>query len=830
MELVKSEAMTSSMRRMLGKLCLLGILGVFTHLTTLSAQPSPTGRLHNLPKLSETELTELVDTLRITLETELGYQEISASNNDNHPVPRGVKLVATLAKPDQPTSKLWIGLLQTMTQPPRLFLRGGTTSADLDTVVGKVDEILPVIAAAKEALHQQELSYEIIQLDYIDVNGALDALKGFGFNVYPKLGDIPFPAAFDQLPIVAPMPQPTTEQTQLLGASKANELKGAFEVSVTPSVANPLPDDTNMTPASQLAVLFHPAHPGQYSDVIKLLGEVIDRPARQIFVEGLVLEISEDGLKELGVEWEFTDGNFAQSAGNLAPGVPGPSPTLNFSFDDLQNLDQNWTVKLRALVESGKAEILSRPSVLTLNNRQATIRVGTDIPIATAQEGVVENSNKISFNFKYLATGISLNIRPRITASGEEVGMLIDTIVSSVIPGGDLELRSTRGEVLAAAPTVATRRVQTYARIENNTPFIIGGLVSKELTRRTRKIPLLAEIPYLGNLFRSTSTRSLKREVIIVLTPYVLVNDKASRALGRFLPKDEDRFDEFGNVLFRDFYRIRNEDVYDLEFLTEDQGLQNRVGAIRNAIAENQDLLFLPAFAPFRDDLVPGEEILAQRMIYEVVKRLSSSDDTGATWLDSRAGLDRIILFEKENSGGYDVAFIDQILADYGDEQDSATFFSQNPGKALVIEYSESNLPTRGRELQQNPIPTITLVDCPDETTWANLLAEANRPSADGRRRSSIVIHHPDDLMRLRRVVLLDKIIQLNGGKARTNLKNFSLGKVLLIPEPDPEKVHLLDAETARLFYNTEHYYAALLNRLTESLAAAEAHLEQSRP
>ena len=118
------------------------------------------------------------------------------------------------------------------------------------------------------------------------------------------------------------------------------------------------------------------------------------------------------------------------------------------------------------------------------------------------------------------------------------------------------------------------------------------------------------------------------------------------------------------------------------------------------------------------------------------------------------------------------------------------------------------------------------MVDCPDEQAWTNLIAKGNRPTSTGLRQSSFVIHKADDVVRLRRAVLLDKVIQLNGGGSRLNLQNFSLGKVLLIPEPDPEKVHLLDPETARYFYHTEHYYAALLNRLTNSLKAAESKLQ----
>ncbi len=784
------------------------------------------GRLLTLPKLSDTELGELLTTLRIHLETESDYQEQSSPPSS----PRGITNTLHLVREGNATISL--GTLVTLSQPPRLWLKGEAPLADnpaapnpdLDTIAALVDQILPEIAATKAALTRQDLSHQIVQLDYIDVAGALEALKGFGFTTFAKASEIPASLTFDQLPLVAPMPEPSIEQKALLGKIDGSKLRGSFDLSVTPSVATELPDSANMSPSSRLIILSHPAHPDQYSRVLKILQEAVDRPARQIFVEGLVLEISEDGLKELGVEWQFNEGNFAQTAGTLTPGVPNPTPTLDFTFDDLKNLDQNWIIKVRSLLEEGKAEILSRPSILTLNNRQATIRVGTDIPIATAQEGL-ENSNKIAFTFKYLATGISLNIRPRITASGEEVGMLIDTIVSSVVPGGDLQLRSTSDEVLASAPTVATRRVQTYARIENNTPFIIGGLVSKEQTRRLRKVPVLGEIPYLGRLFRSTSSRSSKREVIIVLTPYVLVNDKTSRALGRFLPKDEDRFDEFGNVLFRDFYRIRNEDVFDLEFLTEDPRLKSRLERVKAAVAANRDLEKTPEFARFSGDLVPGEEVLVQRMIYEVIKRLSSEPKTGEAWLANRAGLDRIIIFEKQNVGGYEVAFLDELLKQYGDGETSESFFTRHPGKALLIQFVSEGHSGNGITLEKDPIPTISLVDCPDEAAWTQLLATSNQPTADGREQHAIVIHEPGDLVRLRRAVLLDKVVQLNGGKDRINLLNFSLGKVLLIPEPDTDKVHLLDPQTAQYFYHTEHYYGALLRQLTEALDRAEAAL-----
>ena len=156
-------------------------------------------------------------------------------------------------------------------------------------------------------------------------------------------------------------------------------------------------------------------------------------------------------------------------------------------------------MNLRALLREGKAEILSRPSVLTLNNRQSTIRVGQDIPIATSTAGIT-NADMLSFNFEYLPIGIMLNIRPRISSDGSEVSMLIDTIVSSIVPGADLQIRDAAGILLASAPTISSRRVQTYGRIPNDTPFIIGGLVNKEHHTIHDKIPFLADIPIFGTL------------------------------------------------------------------------------------------------------------------------------------------------------------------------------------------------------------------------------------------------------------------------------------------------------------------------------------------
>ncbi|MCC7375917.1 MAG: type II secretion system protein GspD [Verrucomicrobiales bacterium] len=800
------------------------------------AAPTGSGRLLPLPKLSETETRELFSGLRLRFDVDFGFEEITGESVSGLPgMPDGVRMPTVFRKrgsAEGRTQILRCGVIKFLSRPSQLWMEGivrqagvaWTPDPELATMTGAVEAVIAVAAQPKPDLTRDDLEYRLLQVSYIDIEGAMEGLKGFGVEVVDNLAKVQMPIPFARLPLVARMPSPDPQEMALLGAD-AQKGGVAFDLSMTPSMATTLPPDPNLARASQLLVYFHPAHPEQFTRVRRLMDEFIDRPAQQIFIEGLVLEISEAGLKELGVDWQYKNGGLEVTAGNLFPGLPIASGTSGFSFDSLKDLDQQLVVKLRAMIEDEKAEILSRPSVLTLNNRQATIRVGQEIPIATSSEaGIVKEANRISFNFKYLPTGISLNIRPRITEDGNEVSMLVDTVVSAPIPGADLELRSSSGEILASAPTVATRRVQTYTRIGNNTPFIIGGLVNKELTTVKRKVPLLGDIPYLGTLFRSKSNKSRKQEVIIVLTPHVLPEALSERAWGRYLPRDDDKFDDIGNTLFRAAYRIREEDVFDLSFLDRNPRLQRYRGLAQQVVDMNFHMAEQAPFNQFVDGRTPGEHILVERMMYEVVKRLSEQTPE---WLNQRVSVDRLIFFSGQNVGGYDVQFLERVLMGFGDGVKPDSFFTAHPGKALSLVFRRGPDAVATGSLNRNPIPEISLVDCPDRKSWGELLWAGNQPDADGTPRAMLLIQNPEDLVRLQRALLLREIINLNGGPARVNRKTFSLGQVLLVPDENPHETRLLDSRVAEYFFNTEHYYAATLREIERSIGELDRTLDR---
>ncbi len=788
--------------------------------------PVQSGRLISLERMSLSEIRELMNSLSLRLRTEHGY---GAATDEHLELlggrPEEVGSGPSLARlgVDGRVDLIRVGFVSYASQLPQLWIQGVTFSpsgddgervasvnADLEKSQPMIDASLAQMKQMRTGLTQTDLDRQIIQLSYVNTAGALNALKGLGINTIADIQGLPASVEYAQLPLVTKMPAPTDEQMALVGA--AGNSTGAFGQTTTPTSASKLHSEVYAGPNAQLMVMFHPAHPEQLSLIRSLLRDYVDRPARQVFIEGMVLEISETGLDELGVEWSFKKGTVDFLLGSLDP--TGISDTVTFSTLNSRDVAIDWGAKVRALVRDGKAEILSRPSVLTLNNRQATIRVGEDIPIATSQEGVLNNSNKVAFNFKYIPTGILLNIRPRISESGDEVSMLIDTVVSAQVPGRDLEIRSINGDLLASAPTISTRRVQTYARIDNTTPFIIGGLVSRDRSVTKDKIPILGDLPFIGPAFRSESTSTQKREVIIVLTPYVLPEDQV---ITRALPRDDDMFDNTDNQLFRDSFRIRAEDVFDLRFLAENKRLMIYRDIAKDLLNTNFNLATQSPFDEFVGDTIPGEEILIQRMIYEVIKR---------TGIDERVNPDRIIYFEAKEYEGYNVRFLNYALSQLGDGIEASSFFEQNPGKAIAISYSYARESMAQNDLAREPIPEISLVDCPNRDTWQQLLWDMNQPSADGIDQYTILLHEPKDIIRLQRALMLKKIILLNGDEESLSLKSFSIGKTLHAPKMGQEKVSVVDADVAKYFFHTELYYAAIIKRIEETIAEFNEVLE----
>ncbi|MDE1038573.1 MAG: hypothetical protein OR996_06990, partial [Phycisphaerales bacterium] len=345
---------------------------------------------------------------------------------------------------------------------------------------------------------------------------------------------------------------------------------------------------------------------------------------------------------------------------------------------------------------------------------------------------------------------------------------------------------------------------QTYGRIPNDTPFIIGGLVNKEHHKVLDKVPLLGDLPFLCGLFQAERTTSTRTEVIIVLTPHVLPDSE--RALSA-MPKDDPRFDNVNNELFRDSYRIRADDVFDLAFIENNEQLHTYSDIAQQLIAQDYTYKNNPTVAAFAGGHFPGESILVTRMVYEIIKRLDLTASIPAS---------RLAFFKKEQVNGMGIEFLDHAMSATIGSNDANDFFSEGVNRALTITFEEDVA-----------IPYVQSVHCDGEKQWKSLLLALNKDTPSGSKRRSIVIHSPSDLMRLRRSIALKNVVDLNNGSETLALDQFHLGQYVLIPEEDPKQVHIIDAEVAEYFYHTEHYYAATLEAIKSSIDALETLVEQ---
>ncbi|MHC4519980.1 MAG: type II secretion system protein GspD, partial [Planctomycetota bacterium] len=722
-----------------------------------------------------------------------------------------------------------IGCWQYKSRGPRLGVYGATVNAEgellanpeLDAALTMLAQTLASVEELRQTLTAADLESKVVQLSYIDVPGAISVLKGLGIQTVDANGTIPPQIRFEDLPLVVEMPAPGPENTGLVGKGGIIQT-GEMGSSVIPLSATELGANMVASPAARLVVMFHPARPEQFGRVQSLLEEIIDLPARQIYVEGMVIEITEAGLKQLGVEWELQDGEFTLLGGsintNIRESIENLGQSLFLEGDSTRDLSSEWMLKIRALLIDGTAKVLSRPSVLALNNRQATIRIGEDIPIATSQEGISGDSSKISFDFRYIPTGILLNLRPRVSQDGSEISLMVDTIVSAPAPEQDLEIRDENGQLLASAPTVTTRRVQTYARIQNNTPFILGGLVSRNEISLYEKVPLLGDLPVFGALFRSESTRESRSEVIIVLTPYVLPE---KLHLSRALPKSGEYFDDEESELHRRSCRIEREDIHEVAFLYRNKRFERYRALALEAIRENFRLAERDPFYWFAEGRLPGERALVNQFIYNALARLE---------LGETVNKDKIFLLTHRDVGGYRADYLEEVLAGFGDGTDSASFFANRPDEALAISFYNLREATSAESLAGDPVPQLQVLPCPDRRAWARLLWELNQPDEDGRRRHTVVIHRPEDVLRLQRAIFVKYVLEVNGGGGpEASLLKFIPGRIIEIPEIKPERIHVVNAPVARYFFHSsEHFYAAALNRIESTLDRLDEELRRS--
>ncbi len=259
------------------------------------------------------------------------------------------------------------------------------------------------------------------------------------------------------------------------------------------------------------------ASPRYFIQIQQLITE-LDRAQPQVMIQVLLAEVALTGDRQIGLEWSHK-GNF----NNGTPYSVGADLGLATALKSLGGYSAavtggDFNFLLRALDDEGKLEVLSRPQIVTADNKPATINIGQRVPLITDSR-VTERGDTIN-SFRYEDIGVNLTVTPKISPDGF-VKLELGTTNSS-ISSGTVEINKS-----ATVPIINQRRANTTVSVQNGQTIIIGGLIGTQEDRRVKKLPFLGDIPYLGAAFRSTKITKEKRELLIFLTPTIMASSQA---------------------------------------------------------------------------------------------------------------------------------------------------------------------------------------------------------------------------------------------------------------------------------------------------------------
>lgn len=261
---------------------------------------------------------------------------------------------------------------------------------------------------------------------------------------------------------------------------------------------------------------------GDGSGVIDLLE--MEHPS-QIRLEAQIIEINSDYTKNLGIQyWSQTPGSNSSSGGST--GNPNNDITVGtaglfYGGEDFSSSRKhggwlgshvaNVNVTLQALINEGKARILSRPSITTMSGKTANILIGGRIPIP-----VSDGNGNVSIDWHEY--GVKLNIEP-VVDSEDKITSKVHAEVSTLDYSHGVKIDSF------SVPGIATREAESEVNVRSGMTMAIGGLINSEDAKIVSKIPLLGDLPIIGRFFRHTSNTRDKRELIILITPTLVADD-----------------------------------------------------------------------------------------------------------------------------------------------------------------------------------------------------------------------------------------------------------------------------------------------------------------
>jgi type IV pilus secretin PilQ/predicted competence protein len=251
---------------------------------------------------------------------------------------------------------------------------------------------------------------------------------------------------------------------------------------------------------------------------IRQMAQEIDRPTPQVLIEARIVEARSNLDRELGIEWKahLERPSGALDGGVSLPTTHIPAGTLGVTFGRvINNTLVNLDAELSALEEAGKARIISSPRVLAMNNQEAVITQGTQVPITTRTEDG-------TFSTTYIDAALKLTVVPRVVPNLPRLSLALKLEEKQVLE---------RQDVLGN-PHLATKEARTVMLVDSGDTMVVGGITASELSENQRRIPCIGSIPIIGWAFKSQTTADDKRELLMFITA-TIVDQKTDKATVR---------------------------------------------------------------------------------------------------------------------------------------------------------------------------------------------------------------------------------------------------------------------------------------------------------
>ena len=269
------------------------------------------------------------------------------------------------------------------------------------------------------------------------------------------------------------------------------------------------------------------ARPQQYKIVHKIIKQLDVMPL-QVLIDATIVAVKLTDDLKYGVQWKFKNSlpGDKSGLGILSTAADGALNSIFPGFSYIVSGGDSVDLILNMLASRNALNVISAPSLMVLNNQEATIQVGDQVPIRTSESTNTSGGgiNPIqTSNIEMRDTGVTLKVTPRVNANGVvlmDIDESVDTAQSTTSSGID-------------SPTITQRKINSSIAVISGETIVLGGLISETHTLNKSGIPFLHELPWIGDLFGTTTKNKVKDELIVMITPRVIENKHDARKVAR---------------------------------------------------------------------------------------------------------------------------------------------------------------------------------------------------------------------------------------------------------------------------------------------------------